>query len=166
MLKLLLLGSIIVASPQPIPTPKPTPIEFKVGQSEYEKQVQEEHEQQVKEEAARKLKEEQSWINGTATAYCNCKDVMNGETGVTTSGYLLDNGITFNGYRILASDRNIPLGTLVDIKIGEEVLHGVVLDRGGAITGNHFDIVYPSRDSANAFGKQEMKYRIAGKVDY
>lgn len=105
------------------------------------------------------------WTEGVATAYCNCKDVMNGVTGITASGYDLDDGITFRGYRILASDMGIPIGTLVDIQTEGEVIHGIVLDRGSRITDNRFDIVYPSRGDSFNFGIQEIKYKIVGEIE-
>lgn len=106
-----------------------------------------------------------SWKNGIGTGYYNGKDRMNGETGITASGWNLDAGIYFNGFRILAGDRSIPLGTLVDIKLADgEVIHGVVLDRGGAITSNRFDITFNSRSQCFQFGRQEIQWQEVGKI--
>ncbi|WP_256217379.1 3D domain-containing protein [Paenibacillus sp. OV219] len=105
-------------------------------------------------------------VTGVATAYCNCKDTMNGETGVTAAGYDLDNGIKFKGYHILASDKRYKFGTLVDITLESgRTIHGIVMDRGGAVKGNHFDIVYQSRDDAYEFGRQHVKFEIKGRLD-
>jgi 3D (Asp-Asp-Asp) domain-containing protein len=90
---------------------------------------------------------------------------MNGETGVTASGYNLDNGIRYQGYNVLAGDKTIPLGTLIDIKLEDgKIIHGVVLDRGGAISGSHFDIVMDSRNTALAFGRQEIEWQKVGSI--
>lgn len=156
-----LLGLMIFSSPipqpvpLPVPLPKPKPIVFQVGQSEHEKQME-----------ADRLKYEQSWQHGTSTAYYNGKDVMNGETGITASGYDLDNGAYYRGYRILASTRSIPLGTLIDIKLGKgEILHCVVLDRGGNIKGSHFDLVLESKTDCLQFGVQDIEWQKVGKIN-
>jgi 3D (Asp-Asp-Asp) domain-containing protein len=161
-IKSVVLGWILLTSPvpQPIPNlinldvPKPKPMVFHVTESEYEKSQKE----------VTVTEHETSWKNGIATAYYNGKDRMNGETGITASGYNLDNGSHYMGYHILASDRNIPLGTLVDIKINDEVLHCVVLDRGGAIVGHHFDLVLNGLEECVQFGKKEIQWQIVGKI--
>jgi len=105
-------------------------------------------------------------IHGMATAYYNGKDRMNGESGVTTSGYDLDNGILFKGYRILASDNSIPFGTLVKLSFEDgSSITGVVLDRGGMITENRFDIVMRTKEECMDFGEKLIKYKIIGKVE-
>jgi 3D (Asp-Asp-Asp) domain-containing protein len=151
-----------ITEPQTIPEPKVEKVDFKIVPSEHEIRLREiEYER----EQAR-LKYERSFQHGTLTAYCNCKDTMNGETGITASGYPLDNGLTYKGYRILAADRDIPLGTLIDIRLSSGlILHGIVLDRGGAIHGSHFDIVGFSRKSAMKFGRQEMEWQRVGRLE-
>lgn len=119
-----------------------------------------------KEIEAKKKAEEESWINGVATAYYNGKDRMNGETGVTASGYDLDNGTTYKGYRILAGAKNIPLGTVVEIRLPDgSTMKGVVLDRGGAITSHRFDIVMETYQDCIRFGRRGIKYKIIGSVE-
>lgn len=150
MIKQLLVMGLIFAPPsyhinQSV---KVEPQIFKVGKSQYEIQ---------QEELAK-------WKTGSLTGYCNCKDVMNGETGITAYGYDLDAGIFYRGYRILATDPSIPFGTLIDIKLNGTLIHGIVLDRGGAIRGSHFDIVMPSRSSAFELGRQEIKFKVVGKL--
>lgn len=118
-------------------------------------------EENVKEETIESI----NWITGEATAYWNAKDTMNGETGVTASGYSLDNGIYYNGYRILAMDSSIPFFTLVEIRLGgSTTMTGIVLDRGGAIKGNKIDIVMSSYDECTSFGRQSVSYRIIGTL--
>lgn len=142
------LPSPIVA--QEIPQPK----QFTVVKSQYELEQEEER---------KRIKEEQSWNHGSLTAYYNGKDRMNGETGITSSGYDLDNGSLYNGLHILASDERIPFGTLIDFKVGDKLMHGIVLDRGGRIVGNHFDIVLNSRGECFDFGRQKIKWKIVGR---
>lgn len=167
-IKSVVMGWMLFVSPipQPIPAPTPEVVHIHVGLSEHDKEVaaaELEHQKQVE---AERLRYEQSWRSGIATAYYNGKDEMNGETGITGSGWNLDMGIIFHGYRILASDNSIPFGTLVDIKINDEVIHGVVLDRGGSIKGNHFDLVLESKAECIEFGKQDIQWQIVGKINY
>lgn len=142
MINLMFWGAMLVSTPQPIPEPKPERITFETSPSVYDR----------------------SWGSGTLTSYYNGKDKMNGETGIVASGYDLDNGIYYRGYRILAADRSIPLGTLIDIKTKDgEILHGIVLDRGGAIKGNHFDMVFRSYEECIKFGRQRVEWQIITK---
>lgn len=105
-----------------------------------------------------------SWKSGSVTAYCNCHDSINGN-GTTYSGYDLGEGITFKGYRILSADSSIKIGTLIDIKLSNgDIIHAVVLDRGGAIHGSHFDLVLPSYEKAMDFGVQNMSWRKVGSI--
>jgi 3D (Asp-Asp-Asp) domain-containing protein len=144
MIKLLLMGGLLFPTPQPIPVPKPAPIVFKVAPSKYDL----------------------SWIAGQGTAYYNGHDRMNGETGITASGYDLDNGKIFKGYRVLAGDQSFPLGTLIDIKLSNgEVINGVVLDRGGSVHGYHFDIVFDNLEDCLSFGRQEIQWQEVGRID-
>jgi 3D (Asp-Asp-Asp) domain-containing protein len=145
MIDLLLSGMLLFPTPQadPIPVPKPKIIQFKIAPSEYDR----------------------AWVNGIATAYFNGKDRMNGETGITASGYDLDNGIHYMGYRVLAGDRSIPLGSLIDIKLySGQVIHGVILDRGGSINGNRFDIAFNDRAGCLDFGRQTVEWQRVGKI--
>lgn len=162
--KLILTGLLALSpvTPKPIPAPKPPEIVFHVGESEYdieEAKVQAEQE-------AKQAEYDKNWSDGIATGYYDGKDKMNGETGITASGYNLDNGIYYKGYRILAGDQSIPFGTLLDIKLQDgEILHGIVLDRGGAIVGSHFDIVLNSLEECLQFGKQNIKWQRVGKMN-
>ncbi len=54
-------------------------------------------------------------------------------------------------YYCLAADPSIPFGTIVKIENHNlslnSTIYGIVVDRGGAITGTHFDIFYGSKDN-------------------
>jgi 3D (Asp-Asp-Asp) domain-containing protein len=167
MIRLILSGMLLIPTPD-APKPIPEPILVKAPESEKVefKVVPSKYEIEQKKREQKRLKYENNFQPGTLTAYCNCKDTMNGETGITASGYPLDNGLTYKGYRILAADRSIPLGTLIDIRLSSGlILHGIVLDRGGAIHGSHFDIVGFSRKSAMKFGRQGMEWQRVGKLN-
>lgn len=119
--------------------------------------------QEVKQEVQKPV--EPAWIQGEATAYYNGKDRMNGETGICANGVNLDNGTLYKGYHIIATDKRIPFGSIVEVKLSNgDTLQCVVCDRGGAIRGNHIDIVMRNRKECMRFGRQPMQYRIIGKV--
>lgn len=160
MIKGLVLGMLLL-SPVPLPIlpptypellqlAKPEPHVFEVTLSEYEKE-----QEQLRQEY------EKGWSPGIATAYYNGKDEMNGVLGITASGFDLDNGSSYQGYHILAADDKFPFKTLIDIELSNgEILHGIVLDRGGSIRGSHFDVVMSSYHDCISFGKQKMKWKV------
>lgn len=155
-LKMLLGVSVLLQSNlAPLPaleeTSQPVPKQFVTVKSKYELA----------------LEEEAKWHRGLATAYYNGKDEMNGILGITSSGYDLDNGYIYKGYRILASDKQYLFGTLIDIKLMDGTLiHGIVLDRGGAINGSgRFDIVFRNNSECINFGKQNITYKVRGKIN-
>lgn len=63
--------------------------------------------------------------------------------GVKNSGKVT---LTYNGgeYYVLAADRSIPFGTIIEVSYHNfslpDPFYGIVLDRGGAITGSHIDV--------------------------
>lgn len=139
-------------APLPPVEKPPVPKQFTTVKSNYELAVE------------KQKREEASWHQGSLTNYCNCKDKLNGETGVTANGYDLDNGIYYKGFRILASDKSIDFGTLISIRLADGTnFTGIVLDRGGAIRGSHFDMVAGSRKEALDFGRQRITFKVLGK---
>lgn len=92
----------------------------------------------------------------------------NGCGGTSSSGLKLSpstgvNGsnspyLTYNGtrYYCLAADRSIPFGTIIKISNHnlntESTIYGIVVDRGGAITGNKVDIFNGSESGQKYFG--------------
>ena len=107
-------------------------------------------------------------FDGTMTAYgSNCI----GCSGVTAFGYdIRNNNIyyedkTFGNIRIVAADKKLPFGTVVRIsglKIYDEPILAVVLDRGGAIRGNIMDLAFGSEDDelVKKIGRSNVKYDI------
>lgn len=74
---------------------------------------------------------------------------FNIDSGVQQSNGTWRQGITYDGYYIVAADRSIPIGTVLKISNhgygGEGLTPGVpfyakVLDRGGGIIGAHLDV--------------------------
>lgn len=92
------------------------------------------------------------WHPFKATAYC--------DYGFTASGVWVREGIVAGDPRIL------PLGSQIDIRVGDEVLEKHdVMDTGGAIKGYVIDIWMPTCDEAVAFGRREVKVRVRKKGD-
>ena len=97
---------------------------------------------------------------GTITAYePNC----DGCIGITASGYDVQNTIYYNDQeygkiRIIAADRTLPFGTIVNFSTSylSDIL-AIVLDRGGAISfdgGAQVDLLFSNSDDAFSFGRQ------------
>ena len=84
-----------------------------------------------------------------------------GCSGVTASGYDVRNTIYYEDnecgiLRIIALSKNYPLYTVVRInnyKGGE--IYAIVLDRGGAITGDRIDLLVSSEAEAAQLGVQD-----------
>ena len=105
--------------------------------------------------------------SGNFTGYGpDCK----GCSGQTASGYNVKNTIYYNDkeygkVRILAADKSLPFGTIVnirDVKNSDDIL-AIVLDRGSAIGFNKkskFDLLYSSEKQSNKQGKQKAKFDI------
>ncbi|MEH7464614.1 3D domain-containing protein [Bacillus thuringiensis] len=106
---------------------------------------------------------EDNWQEGHFSAYYAANNTMEGGL-VSATGHSLIEGITFQGYRIIAAPPEIPFYSIVEIEVNGWRFKGVVLDRGGAIKGNKFDILHRNGSEANAFGKQNGKYRVIGKL--
>jgi len=87
------------------------------------------------------------------TAYCPC-EICCGEfaDGVTASGQSVYGPVT----HWVAADAKYPFGTCFRIPGYNEGRPVVVLDRGGAITGNKIDCYFPDHKSALRFGRQKL----------
>jgi len=109
------------------------------------------------------------WFNGrlvrpartitmTVTAYSpdaqSCGEFAD---GITASGY----SVKTNGMKLVAADTSkFPFGTKLSIP-GYDDSHIVpVLDRGGAIKGNHLDALFPTHQEALEWGVQELEVTI------
>lgn len=93
-----------------------------------------------------------------------------GCSGKTASGYNVTNGnIYFNDsfygeVRIVAADRKFKLGTVVRItapRVSESPILAIVLDRGSAIKGNKFDLLFASESDTHGTGRQtNVKFEV------
>jgi len=71
--------------------------------------------------------------------------------GITTTGTRTHKGT------IAADPKVFPFGTRLDVP-GYGV--GVVEDTGGAITGRHIDVWFPSHDAARAWGARRLDVKV------
>lgn len=87
------------------------------------------------------------WHPFQATAYC--------DYGFTASGVWVREGV------VAADPRVLPLGSVIDIRVGEVVLERhEVMDTGGEVKGYVIDIWMPTCDEAVRFGRREVKVRV------
>jgi 3D (Asp-Asp-Asp) domain-containing protein len=106
------------------------------------------------------------WESFEATAYtADCPGCI----GITKTGIDVRHTIVDGeGRRIIAVDPGvIPLGSMLEIRIGNElsneVITGIAADIGGAIRGNRIDVLYATYDEAMTFGRQGVAVRIVEK---
>jgi len=98
-------------------------------------------------------------FTASVTAYVyNCR----GCSGITANGTDVRNTSTFNdssfgSVRIIAADRRFPFGTIIYIS---GVGNTVVLDRGGAVTGNVLDLLMFSGQDPWQFGRQSLQAQV------
>ena len=66
--------------------------------------------------------------------------------------------------RVVAADRSIPCGSIVrisGINIYEEPILAIVMDRGGAVTGNHFDLLFATQSNLEGFATSDnVKFEL------
>ena len=84
-----------------------------------------------------------------------------GCSGTTASGYNVKNTIYYEGMRILAADRSIPLYTKMRVTYpnGTSFI-GIVIDRGGSIKTGKLDVLVASYDEAIRLGRQQVTVEI------
>lgn len=93
------------------------------------------------------------------TAFC-----PSGCVGVTASGYNVSNTIYYEGRRILAAPKSIPLYSIMRVTLADgSSFEGIVLDRGGDIGNGRLDILVGSRDEAYKLGRQSVKTQMIRK---
>lgn len=102
-------------------------------------------------------------INAEFTFYYPANDVSQG-AGITATGHDLYASRFFNGYRIMAAPPNYPFYSLLEVTYDGKTFIGVVLDRGGAIQGNHFDIAVDNHDEAYSNGRKWGTVKLIGKL--
>jgi len=89
---------------------------------------------------------------GIATAYCPCKICCGPKAcGVTASGHKIRPGDKF-----VAADKSIPFGTLITVPGYNNGKPVPVLDRGGAIKGDHYDVFFPTHKEALKWGVRKF----------
>lgn len=83
---------------------------------------------------------------------------LNPAWGVMQSDGTWQSGLTYDGYYIIAMDASVPFYSIVEISnhgysgMGlspDQPIKCIVLDRGGAITGNHVDLYIGSEQNVN-----------------
>jgi 3D (Asp-Asp-Asp) domain-containing protein len=86
------------------------------------------------------------------TAYCPCtKCCGENASGITASGKL----VTDNNGQFVAADPSLSFGTKLIIP-GYASGAVEVLDRGGAIRGNHIDVFFPTHEEALKWGRKML----------
>ncbi len=85
------------------------------------------------------------------TAFC-----QEGCTGKTATGVDVSSTVWYNGYRIIATDRNfMAMGQKGIIKFADgSSMKVIAMDTGGAIVSNKIDLLVSSHDEAIRFGRQ------------
>jgi 3D (Asp-Asp-Asp) domain-containing protein len=108
--------------------------------------------------------EQETWQAFTATAYtADCR----GCSGITKTGIdVRQTVVDEEGRRIIAVDPEvIPLGTALNVRIGNETFDAVAADIGGAIKGRKIDVLMASYDEAIEFGRQDVEVRLLSSQD-
>ena len=118
--------------------------------------------------------EELRWFNGrqirpvktitmVVTAYSpderSCgKDAQ----GITASGY----SVWTNGMKLVAADTEVlPFGSIISVPGYDHGGVVPVLDRGGAIKGRRLDVLYPTHEQAQKWGRQTLEVTVWDYVD-
>jgi 3D (Asp-Asp-Asp) domain-containing protein len=92
------------------------------------------------------------------TAYCPCpKCCGKNAKGLTASG----KPISFDGGHFVAAPSQYAFGTQLIIPGYNGGQPVQVLDRGGAIKGNHLDVFFPTHEQAKAWGRQHVGVTVA-----
>jgi 3D (Asp-Asp-Asp) domain-containing protein len=94
------------------------------------------------------------------TAYCPCSKCCGSSSdGITASNHRIEAGDTF-----AAADRKYPFGTKMIIPGYDNGRLVEVLDRGGAITGNHIDVFFPTHEQARQWGVKYINVSVKLKT--
>lgn len=91
------------------------------------------------------------------TAYCPCKICCGPHAnGITASG----EPVTANDGYFCAAPKRLPFGTMITVPGYNEEEPVPVLDRGGAIKGNHIDVFFPTHKQALDWGVKYLTVTI------
>ncbi len=81
-----------------------------------------------------------------------------------TNGNIYFDDSEFGTVYIIAADRSIPCGTIIEISnfnLSPEPIRAIVLDRGGVIKGKLIDLLFPTEEEAKIVGFQRnINYTI------
>ncbi|MEZ6242397.1 MAG: 3D domain-containing protein [Phycisphaerales bacterium] len=102
-------------------------------------------------------------IEMLVTAYApdrnSCGDFADGQTATL-------HGVTTNAGRLVAADPSVlPYGTMLSIPGYDDASVVPVLDCGGAIKGNHLDLLFPTHEQARAWGVRRLTVTIYEYAD-
>lgn len=93
------------------------------------------------------------------TAYCPCEKCCGKyANGYTASGHRIE-----EGDRFVAANASVPFGTEMIVPGYNENRPVPVLDRGGAISGDHIDVFFDTHQEALNWGIQYLKVIIVKK---
>ncbi|MCX5658420.1 MAG: 3D domain-containing protein [Planctomycetota bacterium] len=82
--------------------------------------------------------------------------------GITASGM----SVWTNGMQLVAADtRLLPFGSLIAVPGYNQGKPVPVLDRGGAIKGRRIDVLFPTHEQANAWGKRYVTITVWDYAD-
>jgi len=106
-------------------------------------------------------------FTGTMTGYGPDCEGCGGRVGCSPyqnvkNGNIYFNDNDFGKVRIIAGDKKIPCGTIIKISNlrNYDEFYAIVLDRGGAIKGTLFDLLYAKEKDAIALGRASATYMI------
>jgi 3D (Asp-Asp-Asp) domain-containing protein len=96
------------------------------------------------------------WMD--VTAYCPCKKCCGSRAkGITSSG----RPVSYNDGHFIAADiKVLPYGTKVIVPGYNDGNPVEVIDRGGAIKGNHVDIFMQTHPQAVEWGKRRLEVQV------
>lgn len=99
------------------------------------------------------------WRPFEATAYTAA---CGGCIGITKTGIDVRHTIVDEeGRRIIAVDPVvIPLGSTLEVRIGNETFSAVAADTGGSIRGARIDVLTATEAAALKFGRQDVEVRV------
>ena len=95
------------------------------------------------------------------TAYCPCKICCGPHAhGITASG----RPVSYNGGQFVAADtRLLPFNSQVIVPGYAGGAAVPVIDRGGAIVGNHLDVFFPTHEQALQWGRRWVAVTIVSR---
>ena len=107
-------------------------------------------------------------FNGKLTAYgpdcpgCSGNSACPPRQNFKTGNIYFEDQV-YGTVRVVAADRSIPCGSIVrisGISIYSEPVLAIVMDRGGAVTGNHMDLLFTSQSNLEGFTTSNVKFEI------